>query len=69
MRATVEPLPSPLMGEGSGGGEASAPPIPTFPRQRGRGICLPLSALTGGQRRLVVGGHNTMTHTLMTWRR
>jgi hypothetical protein len=32
MRVTFEPLPSPF------------PPIPTFPRQGGRGIDLPLSA-------------------------
>ena len=32
-------IPSPLMGEGAGGGEGSAfvPPIPTFPHKGGRG--------------------------------
>jgi hypothetical protein len=39
-------LPSPLTGEGSGGGEASVPsPIPTFLRQGGKGYVPPLSAL------------------------
>jgi hypothetical protein len=38
MRATFDPLPSPLMGEGSGEGEDSnSSPIPTFPRQGGKG--------------------------------
>jgi hypothetical protein len=36
-------LPSPLTAEGSGGGgPVLLPPIPTFPRQGGRGVYLPL---------------------------
>jgi hypothetical protein len=48
MRIPFEHLPSPLMGEGSGGGEdsTSSPPIPTFPRQGGRGIA-PYESLLG----------------------
>jgi hypothetical protein len=43
-------LPSPLMGEGSGGGEASAPsPHPNLPRKGGRGIYLALSAPPVGE--------------------
>jgi hypothetical protein len=39
MRVTCAPLPSPLMGEGVGGGVGPVlfPPIPTFPRQGGKG--------------------------------
>jgi hypothetical protein len=37
MRIAREQLPSPLMGEGLGGGEGGAPsPIPTFPHTGGR---------------------------------
>jgi hypothetical protein len=37
MRIAREQLPSPLMGEGLGGGEGSAPsPIPAFPRTGGK---------------------------------
>jgi hypothetical protein len=42
MRATFEPLPSPLMGEGSGGGEdrPSSPPPPPSPA-KGEGVTYP----------------------------
>jgi hypothetical protein len=57
MRCTFEPLPSPLMGEGAGGGEdcTSSPPSPPSPapRQGGRSN-LPLSALGGGLKPAVV---------------
>jgi hypothetical protein len=56
MCGTFAPLPSPLMGEGSGGGEDSTrSPIPTFPAKRGRGSDLPLSAPFEGKGR-VEGG-------------
>jgi hypothetical protein len=50
MRATFELFPSPLMGEGSGGGEdrISFPPSQPSPAEGGRGIDLPLSAYMGG---------------------
>jgi hypothetical protein len=39
MCGTCEPLPSPLMGEGSGGGEdSSSPPHPNLPPPRGEGV-------------------------------
>jgi hypothetical protein len=46
MCSTCEPLPCPLMGEGSGGGEdsTSSPPSQPSPTKGGRGIDLPLSA-------------------------
>jgi hypothetical protein len=45
MRATFEPLPSPLMGRVRVGVRiVPLAPVPTFPRQGGRGIDLPLSA-------------------------
>jgi hypothetical protein len=41
MCGSFEPLPSPLTGEGSGGGEDRTPsPLPTFPRQGGKGYLL-----------------------------
>jgi hypothetical protein len=51
MCGTFEPLPSPLMGEGSGGGEdrTSSPPSQPSPAKGGRGIDLPLSALPPGE--------------------
>jgi hypothetical protein len=46
----MQNFPSPLMGEGLGGGETTAflPPILTFPHQGGRDLYLPLSARKGG---------------------
>jgi hypothetical protein len=51
MHVTFEQLPSPLMGEGSGGGEdgTSSPPSQPSPTQGGRGVYLPLSASSGGR--------------------
>jgi hypothetical protein len=50
MCGTFEPLPSPIKGEGSGGGEdsPSSPPSPPSPAKGGRGLDLPLSAPGGG---------------------
>jgi hypothetical protein len=51
MPIALEHLPSPLMGEGSGGGEdrTSFPPSPPSPAKGGRGLDLPLSALPPGE--------------------
>jgi hypothetical protein len=51
MCGTFEPLPSPLMGEGLGGGEdsTSSPPSPPSPVKGGRGIDLPVSAPIEGE--------------------
>jgi hypothetical protein len=49
MHVAFEQLPSPLMGEGAGGGEdsPSSPPSQPSPAKGGRGIYLPLSAARG----------------------
>jgi hypothetical protein len=49
MRATFELFPSPLMGEGSGGGEGSpSSPIRPFPRQGGGALTYPCQLDGGG---------------------
>jgi hypothetical protein len=51
MHIALKPLPSPLMGEGSGWGGARAPSPPSHPSpaKGGRGIDLPLSAFARGE--------------------
>jgi hypothetical protein len=49
MHLALKRFPFPSMGEGLGrGGARASSPIPTFPRQGGRGIDLPLGAHQGG---------------------
>jgi hypothetical protein len=52
MRVTFAPLPSPLMGEGSGGGKdsTSSPPHPYLPPPRGEGVLTyPCQPVEGGE--------------------
>jgi hypothetical protein len=56
MCGTFEPCPSPLMGEGSGGGEdsPSSPPSRPSPAEGGRGLDLALSTPRRGMLRVGV---------------